>query len=244
VAEGYRAPNLDDLAADNPVNFATDLPSLDVQPEHAWTYEVGLKLNTPRLRMQIAEFWVDLNDNILRQAVNADGTWASNKLGDYGTVVPGTNNFIRANFDCYVNGTELTGEYLLQDGWSVYGNAWYTYGYDLERLEPLSRMPPLQGLAGLRWRDEGRRKWFEVYTWLVARQNRYAAQNNIDPRFPLGGTPGYATLNARMGRTFGEHDRHRVTLGLENITDKAYRVLGSGVDGPGFNAIVGYEWTR
>ena len=242
VAEGYRAPNLDDLAADNPVNFATDLPSLGVQPEHAWTYEIGLKLNTPRLRMQISEYWVDLEDNILRQAVDANGNPAPNVIGPYGTVIPGSNNFIRSNFDCYVNGTELVGEYLLEGGWSVYGNAWYTYGLDLERLEPLSRIPPLQGLAGVRWRDDCGRKWFEVYTWLVARQDRYAAQNNIDPRFPLGGTPGYVTLNARMGTTWGCGNRHRLSLTLENITDQPYRVLGSGVDGAGFNAIVGDEW--
>jgi hypothetical protein len=39
-------------------------------------------------------------------------------------------------------------------------------------------------------------------------------------------------------------NRHRVSLALANITNKAYRVLGSGVDGPGFNAIFGYEWSR
>jgi hypothetical protein len=28
---------------------------------------------------------------------------------------------------------------------------------------------------------------------------------------------------------------------LENLTDKYYRVLGSGVDGTGFNAVFGYQ---
>jgi hypothetical protein len=32
-----------------------------------------------------------------------------------------------------------------------------------------------------------------------------------------------------------------VSLVLENITNQYYRVLGSGVDGTGFNAILGYE---
>ena len=45
----------------------------------------------------------------------------------------------------------------------------------------------------------------------------------------------------RAGTTLGCHAQHRLSVTLENITNKAYRVLGSGVDGPGFNAIFGYE---
>ncbi|MCA9262280.1 MAG: TonB-dependent receptor [Planctomycetales bacterium] len=63
-----------------------------------------------------------------------------------------------------------------------------------------------------------------------------------DVRFPPGGTPGYATLNLRCGMTLGASQRHGVNISLENITDKYYRVLGSGVDGPGFNAVVGYTY--
>jgi hypothetical protein len=33
-------------------------------------------------------------------------------------------------------------------------------------------------------------------------------------------------------------------VSLENITDKYYRVLGSGVDGTGANALLGYEYVR
>lgn len=242
VSEGYRAPNLDDLTADNPVQqSAQDLPSLDVQPEHSRTYEIGLKLDAPRLRLQIFEFWTDLEDSIQRQAVDAFGNPLPNVIGPYGTPIPGSSNFIRDNFDAYVNGTELDAEYLLCGGWSTYGNFWYTYGQDLDRDEPLSRIPPTQGILGLRWREEHSRQWFDVYTWLVRHQDRYAAQNNNDSRFPVGGTPGYGTLNLRAGTTWGRCDQHRASLTLENITDRAYRVLGSGVDGPGFNAILGYE---
>ena len=242
VSEGWRAPNLDDLTADNPVlQDARDLPSLDVKPERARTYEIGFKIDTPRLRLQVFEFWTDLQECIQRQAVDALGNPVPNVIGPYGTPIPGSSNFVRSNFDSYLNGTELAGEYLLPDGWSLYGNVWYTYGQDLVRDEPLSRIPPLQGTLGTRWRDECHRKWFDVYTWLVARQDRYNPQNNIDARFPVGGTPGYATLNVRMGTTLGRCDRHRVSLTLENITDTRYRVLGSGVDGAGFNAILGYE---
>lgn len=246
VSEGYRAPNLDDLTADNPpaLQGIQDLPSLDVQPEHARTYEVGFKVNTPRLRFQVFEFWTDLEDSIQRKAVDSFGNPVPDVIGPNGTIVPGSNTFIRDNFDAYVNGTELAGEFLLRDGWSAYGSSWYTYGQDLERHEPLSRIPPTQGILGLRWRDKCSRRWFDVYTWLVRRQDRYAALDNTDSRFPVGGTPGYATLNMRAGTAWGCSNQHRASIGFENITDQAYRVHGSGVDGPGFNAIFGYAHTR
>lgn len=245
VSEGYRAPNLDDLTADNPVlQNAQDIPSLDVEAEHSYTYEVGAKYDDSRLRLQAFYFWNDLQDAILRQAVDANGNPVPNVIGPNGVLVPGSGNFIRGNFDSHVNGTEIAGEYLLGNNWSAYGNFWYTFGRDLKRNEPLSRIPPTQATAGLRWRDACRRTWIDVYAWMVRHQDRYAAQNNNDARFPLGGTPGYATLNLSLGQTFGAGDQHTVSLGLENITDRAYRVLGSGVDGPGFNAILGYMYAR
>jgi len=245
VAEGYRAPNLDDLTVDRSAfGGSQEIPSLGVEPEHAWTYEVGFKFDAPRLRLQVSQYWTDLQDNILRQAVDADGNPVPNVVGPYGTLIPGSSTFIRANFDSYLYGTELAGEYLLRDDWWLYGNFWYTFGQNLEADEPLGRIPPAQGILGLRWRDANRRKWFDTYVWLASRQDRYSAANNIDPRYILGGTPAYATLNLRMGTTLGSFDKHRLSLGLENITDTAYRVIGSGVDGPGFNAIFGYEWVH
>ncbi len=245
VSEGYRAPNLDDLTADNPVlQNAQDLPSLDVQAEHSVTYEVGVKYDDSRLRMQAFYFWNDLQDAILRQAVDAGGNPVPNVIGPNGVLIPGSGNFIRDNFDSQINGTELAGEYILWNNWSFYGNFWYTFGRDLERDEPFSRIPPTQAIAGLRWRDACRRSWIDVYAWMVRHQDRYAAQNNNDARFPVGGTPGYTTLNVRCGQTFGASDQHTLSLGLENLTDREYRVLGSGVDGAGFNAILGYMYTH
>jgi outer membrane receptor protein involved in Fe transport len=48
--------------------------------------------------------------------------------------------------------------------------------------------------------------------------------------------PGFATLNARAGFRFGE--RSSVTLILENVLDKNYRTMGSGVDSPGAQVMV------
>jgi len=53
--------------------------------------------------------------------------------------------------------------------------------------------------------------------------------------------PGFALLNVRGGFRIGE--RSSVTLILENIFDKNYRTMGSGIDGPGTNAAVRYSFS-
>lgn len=227
VSKGFRAPNLDDLVATNTLvqQAGTDLPTITLEPEHALNYEMGLKLDTPRLRSQAFVFWTDLQNHIVRTPVAA-------------------GLFQRANRDSYLNGVEWSGEYLLQQGWSAYGNFAYTYGQNLEDNIPLSRIPPTQGILGLRWRDRSLRSWFDVYAWLVRKQDRLNFQDFTDARIPVGGTPGFQTLNLRAGTTLGDNLDHRLSLALENIFDQAYRVHGSGVDGAGINAIFGYTYVR
>ena len=158
-------------------------------------------------------------------------------------IAAGPNQFTRDNQDSSIQGVELSGELLLRDGWSVYGNFWYIYGINRVTDAPLSRIPPAQGTVGLKWSHEETDAYFAVYTWLVDRQDRLDPVRDIgDERIPAGGTPGYGTLNVRAGRAFGQCDQHRVSLSLENITDKNYLVHGSGVYGTGFTARFGYQW--
>ncbi len=242
--EGYRAPNLDDLFAD--VSFAQGqfqtISSINVGPEYSQTYEVGLKVDTDDFRMQVFQYWNNLENAILRYPVNAQGQFA-----------PNGTNVIRDNSDSYIYGTELGGEYMLDSwgycGWSLYGNVWYTYGVDLGTnevgapSEPFSRIPPLTGTLGTRWRSAYTKQWLDIFVFAAGRADRYSLLNSQDARFIPGGTPGYATLNARTGRRWGKNDCHEFAVGLENITDTYYRVLGSGVDGAGINAIFSYGYT-
>lgn len=231
VYEGYRAPNIDDLTSNKTfLQNAQQNPqflALNVQPEHSYTYEVGMKFNGDRLRLQIYEWWNHIDGYITRDVING--------------------NVVLGNHQAYLNGTELAGEYLFNANWAAYGNFAYTYGHDNTSNEPISRIPPTQGILGLRWRDDERRSYVDVFTWLVDRQERINASSSTDSRFYVNGvfaTPGYGTLNLRTGTTFGQYDQHRLSLSLENITDQYYRVLGSGVDGTGFNALFGYEFQQ
>jgi outer membrane receptor for ferrienterochelin and colicin len=167
---------------------------------------------------------MDIDDMILRTPAGTSGT---------------TTLFSRSNRDAHLNGLEWTAQYDVIDNWSLYGNLSYYLGVDLERDEPLSRIPPLQGVLGIRWQDPCQRQYFDFYTWMARRQDRLNFQDISDSRIPDGGTPGYTTLNLRWSNRFSE--TQRISVGIENLLDRAYRVHGSGVDGAGISANIGYE---
>ncbi|TWU56230.1 TonB-dependent receptor [Rubripirellula reticaptiva] len=226
VYEGFRAPTIDDLTANKTSlqnNVSVPLVgNLAAEPEHSYTYEVGLKFNYDRLRLQAVEYWTDFDSFLSRETI-------------------GGVDFL-TNQTAYLNGTEINGEYLLTTNLSLYGNFAYTYGQITSSDEPITRIPPIQSILGLRLTEPNANAFVDVYTWMVGRSDRYNQLNLSDVRFIPGGTPGYATLNVRTGRSFGDKRQHQLSLSLENLTDKGYRVLGSGVDGTGFNAIFGYQW--
>lgn len=226
ISEGFRAPNLDDLMANNPnvLQQGQSVPSLGLVPENSLSYEVGVKTRFDRLRTQTSVFWLDIQDNIV-------------------SITAAPNTFASANQDSFVHGVEFSGDYLLSEHWALYGNFWSIRGRNEVTDAPLSRIPPLQGILGLRYVDDGRASYFDMYTWMSDRQDRLDPVRDLtDERIPIGGTPGFATLNMRMGRAFGDRHQHRLSLSLENLTDKDYLVHGSGVLGTGATARIGYDW--
>ena len=155
----------------------------------------------------------------------------------------GTTYNVRRNVgEARVQGFELVGQFLLSSDWTLYGNLAYQLGENVTDAEPLRRIPPTQGTLGIRWLDPCCGNSIDFYTWLVARQDRLSSADISDPRIPVGGTPGYVTLGLRAGTSISENQR--LTLWLENLTDTAYRVHGSGVDGRGYSANLGYELRR
>lgn len=226
ISEGFRAPNLDDLMANNPnvLQQGQSVPSLGLVPEKSLNYEVGFKTAFDRLRTSTSVFWLDIEDNIV-------------------SITAAPNTFASANQDSRVQGVEFSGDYLLTPTWALYGNFWHIRGTNEVTGAPLSRVPPTQGILGLRYNDPCRRCYFNIYTWASARQDRLDIVRDItDERIPIGGTPGFATLNVRTGRTFGARKQHRLSISGENLTDNAYLVHGSGVLGTGATARFGYSW--
>ncbi|HIF34532.1 MAG TPA: TonB-dependent receptor [Planctomycetaceae bacterium] len=226
ISEGFRAPNLDDLMANNPnvLQQGQSVPSLNLSPENSINYEIGIKTDTSQLRTEMFVFWTELNDNMV-------------------SVTAAPDTFATVNQNSFLQGVEFSGELLLENNWSIYGNYWYTFGKNLVTDQPLSRIPPMQGVFGFRYRQP--RRQLDFYTWMSDRQDRLDPVRDLsDERIPIGGTPGFATLNLRVAQTLGRCEQHRLSLSLENLTDQPYLVHGSGVYGTGITARLGYSWSN
>jgi outer membrane receptor protein involved in Fe transport len=108
-----------------------------------------------------------------------------------------------------------------------------TYGQQVTADVPMRRIPPLNGLAGARYRWPNG-IWLEGTLRAAGAQTRLAPGDIADHRIPPGGTPGWAVANLVAGARVG--GRLLLSGGLANLFDEAYRVHGSGIDGPGRNA--------
>ena len=76
--------------------------------------------------------------------------------------------------------------------------------------------------------------WLEGIVRAAGAQTLLAPGDIADHRIPPGGTPGWTTVNITAGTRVGQS--LLLSGGLVNLFNEAYRVHGSGIDGPGRNA--------
>ena len=228
ISEGFRAPLLDELTSvsDN-VNEGVDLPTTGLTPEHAISRDVGLRWDAERFQGQASYYWMTIDGMITREFVGSDP-------------VGGVDFFQRRNVGrAEVDGVEVSASWDFDDEWTGYGNFWSTRGRNKTDKEPVSRIPPAQGVVGIRWHEPGGADWLDLFAWMARRQDRLSERDIRDSRIPAGGTPGYGTITVRYGWQMSP--TQSVVLGVENLFDQPYRVHGSGVDGPGISGTIGYE---
>ena len=219
VSQGFRAPNLSDSTRDGEFASGTDAeePTADLNAEYFTTYEAGLNVTKETYNVQASIFYTQINDMIERYSTTKD------------------------NVDGHLYGLELAGEYWLTDKWSLFGNLSWVETYKRDHIlndvsnprtnDQLSKIPPLNGIFGVHWKPNDK-FYADFYTMLANNQDDLSIDDRRDTeRIPPGGTPGYVTYNARFGYQVTENVKLGVTL--ENLSDEAYRIHGSGQNGAG-----------
>ena len=234
VSQGFRAPNLSDLSRlDSARSNEYEVPSPGLDPERYTTYELGLKSESQAVSTQVAVFYTDIRDQIVRFPTgNMNGMLSEVTKDNVG--------------DGYVTGVEFGGAWDLVPDWTAFGNATYQYGKvetyptsaQVETEEYITRMMPFTAQAGLRWEDAEAGRWAEAQVVYAAKANKLNTRDQGDTdRIPPGGTPEYLVANLRGG--WQVTDALTLDLGLENLGDVNYRVHGSGHNMPGFNVVLG-----
>jgi hemoglobin/transferrin/lactoferrin receptor protein len=232
VSQAFRAPNLDDLTGNLTAKSAsTALGSTAVDPEKYLTYEIGTRHLTEKTSLEFSVFYTDVEDLITGVPLSATDT--------------DTINTNAGDGDVY--GVELQGAWNFHPQWTVSGFAAWQDGRSETPLylngpvtdKPMTRLLPLSGSVALRWTAESAKYWVEARLSGAAEEDRIRSEDQAadSQRIPTGGTPGYLTASLRAGWNPTEH--LQVLCGLENLSDEAYRVHGSGQNEAGLNGIIG-----
>lgn len=237
LSQGFRAPNLSDLTRyDSARSDEIETPSPDLDPEKYVAAELGVKADTEHWRGSLSLFHTWIRDMIIRYPT--------------GRTVDDASEVQKASVgDGHVNGFELTGEVFVTPKWSFFGGmSWqrgevdtYPTSEKEKEREHMSRIAPVTGLVGTRWREPQDRFWCEFVGRMADSQNRLSPRDEGDTqRIPPGGTPGYGVLDVRVGCTLWED--FRLTAAVENVFNKAYRIHGSGLNEPGRNFLLTADW--
>lgn len=140
---------------------------------------------------------------------------------------------------------ELAGSVKLHRDWTLWANlTWMRGELDApvaaggnEVSEPVSRLMPTTLNSGLRWRHPQGNVWAEFAATFAEKQDRLASNDILDTqRIPVGGTPGYEVFHVRGGWNPTRYTT--LTAAVENLTNKDYRIHGSGSNEAGLNFIL------
>jgi outer membrane receptor protein involved in Fe transport len=221
VAQAFRAPNIDDLSTLGAFDFGVEVPPEGLKPERSLAFEGGVKVAASRVTAAVTAYRMDLEDLIERERTTFNGS----------PTLDGQFVYHRANIGAaLVRGIEADLEWRAASPLTLFGFIATTLGELKDGGTPLRRIPPANGLLGARYRG-GRGWWAEAAVRAARTQDRLAPGDVADHRIPPGGTPGWVVVNLSGGlpvwRGIG------VTGGLANVFNEAYRIHGSGVDGPG-----------
>ena len=262
LAQGFRAPNLDDLAKDGDFGGGTELHNPDLDPETSLTLELGYDYTGAGSTFSAAVFGTQISDVIGR------------RLQDAGTPATGDEIYIRDNAgEVNLVGIELGGMTALSETLELDWGAAFVRGKQEDETIDVSsgtapfdgvdwrRVPPLHGSLGLTWTPidgaAGRAghghigPGFESLRFGVtaaAEQPFLHPQDISDPRIDPDGTDAWTRFDVDMWGPIGEPNpdglggSSRWTLGFHNLFNADYRVHGSGFDAAGFSIAAGVHY--
>jgi len=204
-SSGFRAPDIFELYSTRGGSYIL-LGDPDLDPEYSYNVDTGFKLNYRRLRGSFSAFYNRVNDYI--DLVDRGAKFAGMEAHEYVNIS-----------DAELYGADGSLEFDILKQLTIFGNLAYVEGRERHTHSRLNKIPPLNGLLGLRWKgvSGGLKYWFEFSS------NMYDSQDH-----PADGeekTPGYALFNLRSGVKFDYAGMKDITLSLnvENLFDKKYR---------------------
>jgi hemoglobin/transferrin/lactoferrin receptor protein len=223
---GYRAPNIDDMGTLGLVDFRYEVPAYGLKPEKTFNTELGYKIQTKKVQLSLAIYYMHLTNIINRVQVP-------------GQQISGYNVYIKENNqESYISGFEYDIQLKLAQNLIINTNGSYSFGQNTSRREPMRRIPPMNGRTFIEWKQS--KQQFTLEFIYASKQSRLAQGDKDDNRIPTGGTPGFGVLNFHVGTSlYGV----KMRTGITNIFNADYRMHGSGINGMGRNLYISAQFS-
>jgi len=237
--QGFRAPNLQETTVLGDTGSKFEIPNDGLEPERSDTIEAGGRLRILSSELHAAYFY-----SLLHHAID-EAPALYNGMG----TIDGKPVIKRVNAEeGHYQGVEGSARVHLWRMTLGGGIAWIEGELtDIDdQTYPARRVPPLFGLASLRYDHRDDRFFAELFSRLAARQDALHPSDEQDLRIcetaphsgvlktDCNGTKGWYTLNLRGGVRFA--GAFRINAALLNLTDRKYKLHGSGFYAPGFDA--------
>jgi hemoglobin/transferrin/lactoferrin receptor protein len=221
AASAYRAASMEERFAYIVLGSGTEKRgNPDLEPERSMFFEYGLHYNGKKFGASASAYANFLRDLITEKIVSAS-------LIQYQNVS-----------EALIWGGEAEAYWLLVPGARLYANLAYTRGEDTQNNADLPFIPPLSGLAGLRY-DHRSGLWARVELSWALKQDQT----------PTGveATDGWQTVGLRLGYKFNlQKTTQELILGVDNVFDEDYRDYlstsrGIELKDPGLNFLATYR---
>ena len=227
---GFRAPNVFDLGTlgSRPGN-RFNIPNPDLDSERVVQVDAGARYRDDRIRFEIMLYAMNYDDRITSVST--------------GAITPQGRDIVQSvnAADSKIHGIEAGADIDLSDALRINALLNYTWGEQTvagSPTEPADRIPPLTGSVTVAY-DTGRDFVFDAWLRFAGEQDRLSARDQRDVRIDPTGTSGWGILGLRA--TMDIRSAWRLTLGVDNVFDKQYRVHGSGLDAPGRNVFASVQ---
>jgi hemoglobin/transferrin/lactoferrin receptor protein len=242
VMRGFRAPNIDDLSRFNLRPVGLDVPNPKAGPENVNSYELGAKFENARAGGSLFYYRNNLSALLVRQPGTFRGLpfFDTNGNGKQDPKEPPIFQLQNVG-SARITGYEGDFHVKLAENASLSANLTKTTGTDTFANAPLDRIAPLYGNLTLTvLGSSARRLWGEALFDFAGSQHRLSPADITDNRIGPNGTYGYRVLSVRGGTTIAE--RVRLMLGVDNLTDAAYKTHDSWVYRPGRQLVLATEY--
>jgi outer membrane receptor protein involved in Fe transport len=203
-----------------------NIPNTDLDSERVVQFDVGVRYRAEKASIEVMLYALDYDDRItsvLTGELTPEGRDAVQSVNAAESTIRG----VEAGADMDVSDAISLGVVLN-----------YTWGEQEvagSDAEPADRVPPLTGRLNIVWQATNDLR-IEAWTRFADRQDRLSARDVRDVRIDPNGTSGWGIFGLRASWDY--RDAWQLTLGVDNILDKRYRMHGSGLDAPGQNVTV------